>query len=124
MLAVKLWAARCRKRYPLQISLPCAIKLCEHVHFHVHCFNTVLVLFCDSTNFLKWLMWRNNMFTCNNFDIQCNNFENRQQVMTAVYSWNMKWWKAAFKMETHENKIIWTYITIIMLWKLCINRTA
>jgi hypothetical protein len=50
-----------------EIKPVCQVAL-RYVHmfiFYVRCFNVVLVLFCDHTDLLNWLMRRNNGFASN-----------------------------------------------------------
>jgi len=62
---VVLVCARYRKRYPLWTALPSSILLWGRVCFSVHFCDVMVVLFCDPTDLVKWLMWRSNGFAPN-----------------------------------------------------------
>jgi len=59
-LVVQLCATRYREVYPLLTNLPSGVLLWGCVCFSVHFCDVLLVLFCDRSDLLYWLMWRSN----------------------------------------------------------------
>jgi len=57
-LVVQLWAVTCREP-------PKRFVMCGSVCFFSTFFDVLLVLFCDHTDLLKRLMWKNNGFVSN-----------------------------------------------------------
>ena len=83
-LVVQLCAASYRELYPLWISLPSGVVLCGCgcvcvcIFFLCIFSGVMLVLFCERSDQLKWLMWRSNGFA----SYSASNLARRQRKYT------------------------------------------
>jgi len=89
LLVVQLQAARYRELYPLLTTLPSSFLLWWCV-FPVHFCDVVLVLFCDRTDLLKWLIWRSNGFASNSASNSARWLQNHNR--RRGRSWMLKAW--------------------------------
>jgi len=85
-LVVQLQAAKSRKLYPLSTTWPSSALLWWHV-FSVQFCDIMLVLFCDSTDQLKWLMWRSNGFASNSASNLSRWLQNHNRKCGRIWHW-------------------------------------